>query len=797
MVYGTSTYFQKGNTTSTYDVNGNVIYVEDKFGQDKNRSFEVNTQGHILQKTENGESQHYYYVNGNPIGSAGELTDADFDYNYTPVSESYPGTIPGSHVVTAGDTLQSIALAVFGDSKLWYLIADANGISSDSDLKVGKSLIIPNNVTNIHNSYDTFKPYDPKEIIGDTRPTLPDPPPKKSGGGGCGGIGRLIVSVVSFVVANLIAPGAGGTFLQHFFAAAVGNMAGQVVGMAIGVQDGFNWGAVAAAGLSAGIMKGTTFGQNITKMAGSTEIGQAMLGGAAQNIIGQGINIVTGQQDRFDWAGVAVAAIAAPITNNINAAIVGPGKLFEKGTFGGDLAGGLVGGAVSQGTRILVTGKGKMQWGQIAADAFGNAIGNSIVRSLKPQPVAPVVQKKQVAAQGQAGNGLVCAGDLIGEDNLIVYEQMMRMSNNSDLSWLIANSDNPYGVYSMLAAGESNGHGYDYPDKPSLNFSMEQLQAYNAAIEEGYGLGKAYEMALVADIKRQTDNLAYSVKLSGLDTLAGIKSYRRYEVLSAALMSYDSYHKESFKYVLPEGVSRVKSDSELHQVGLTHEMLDQNHVNGYFAALYKDENRVSFIDGEPHYVLANRGTEANEPISNFMALYRDMESNTVNAMSSLAGQYDQAVIIAKILISNTRGNVTFTGHSLGGGLASLQAVSTRQPAITFNAAGVSDELLRKLEISADPSRYVDAYYLKGDGLSAIQGAGYLKIPRPIQSGGGHVRTNVDLPEAIGNRYELRAFAPQIEKSVNSIRSTKIGYFQSHYMVTFILSTQGNFGVGGL
>lgn len=105
------------------DVNGNLTAASETFATSKNRSFVADAAGHILQKTENGKTQNYFYANGKPLGSSGALGAADFDFNYTPVSAQYPASTPGSYVVSAGDTLRGIALAVFGDAQLWYLTA--------------------------------------------------------------------------------------------------------------------------------------------------------------------------------------------------------------------------------------------------------------------------------------------------------------------------------------------------------------------------------------------------------------------------------------------------------------------------------------------------------------------------------------------------------------------------------------------------------------------------------------------------------------------------------------------------
>ena len=45
-----------------------------------------------------------------------------------------PGAV---YTARAGDTLASIAQAVYGDASLWYLIADANGLRGDAVLAAG------------------------------------------------------------------------------------------------------------------------------------------------------------------------------------------------------------------------------------------------------------------------------------------------------------------------------------------------------------------------------------------------------------------------------------------------------------------------------------------------------------------------------------------------------------------------------------------------------------------------------------------------------------------------------------
>jgi LysM repeat protein len=130
---------------------------------------------------------------------------ADFNFGYQPINGNYPTASPGSYQVANGDTLQSIAQGAYGDSALWYRIADANGLADNSDLRTGQTLSIPNRVGTVHNSgansavgaSGTFKPYDPSKVQGDTTPNLPAP---QAEDGGCGGFGQILVIIVAIVV---------------------------------------------------------------------------------------------------------------------------------------------------------------------------------------------------------------------------------------------------------------------------------------------------------------------------------------------------------------------------------------------------------------------------------------------------------------------------------------------------------------------------------------------------------------------------------------------------------------------
>lgn len=52
-----------------------------------------------------------------------------------------------NHVIIAGETLSSIAQKYYGDSKLWFVLADINNIYNPLDLQRGFILLIPDKDT--------------------------------------------------------------------------------------------------------------------------------------------------------------------------------------------------------------------------------------------------------------------------------------------------------------------------------------------------------------------------------------------------------------------------------------------------------------------------------------------------------------------------------------------------------------------------------------------------------------------------------------------------------------------------
>ncbi|MBJ6979797.1 DUF2974 domain-containing protein [Luteimonas sp. MC1895] len=138
-------------------------------------------------------------------------------------------------------------------------------------------------------------------------------------------------------------------------------------------------------------------------------------------------------------------------------------------------------------------------------------------------------------------------------------------------------------------------------------------------------------------------------------------------------------------------------------------------AEGFDAAIYQNE--------QGQYVVAYRGTDDWG-----LAPSGDADDNGLQGLGFETGQYRDAVALAEAAQrAFGEGNVAFTGHSLGGGLASAASLATGIPGVTFNAAGISDQTLESLGFNpnavrddAADSGQLRRYIVNGDPLNAAQ-----------------------------------------------------------------------------
>ncbi|GBF58721.1 hypothetical protein PbB2_02409 [Candidatus Phycosocius bacilliformis] len=175
--------------------------------------------------------------------------------------------------------MQAVAASLWGDSGLWYKLAQANGLSGDVALSAGQTLRIPAGV--MRNTYNaaTITPTDPTDTLGDVNPTTPQAaPPKKQK---CGVVGQIFLVIIAIAVIAITkgaatkfvtgllkaATGvttlsatatAAATFVGSGLAAAAGSVVSQAVGVATGIQEKFSWKDVGMAFISGGLAGGAS-----------------------------------------------------------------------------------------------------------------------------------------------------------------------------------------------------------------------------------------------------------------------------------------------------------------------------------------------------------------------------------------------------------------------------------------------------------------------------------------------------------------------------------------------------------
>lgn len=215
-------------------------------------------------------------------------------------------------------------------------------------------------------------------------------------------------------------------------------------------------------------------------------------------------------------------------------------------------------------------------------------------------------------------------------------------------------------------------------------------------------------------------------------------SANRTELRAHALLAEDVYNDRA----TPPAGYRTASAQDLQALRLDPGVLE---VGDLRARVY-----VTGSGDDTRYTVAFRGTEGQG----------DWIANAQQGAGGDSLHYRQALVIGqRIKNSPLASRVDFTGHSLGGGLASAAAVASGRPADTFNAAGLHENTIRQANgiRGGGTAGRVDAYYVSGEVLSALQDGGDRVAGGLL---GGLLGAAVaDAPSAYGTRHKLDAARP--------------------------------------
>ncbi|WMV73564.1 phospholipase [Xenorhabdus griffiniae] len=194
------------------------------------------------------------------------------------------------------------------------------------------------------------------------------------------------------------------------------------------------------------------------------------------------------------------------------------------------------------------------------------------------------------------------------------------------------------------------------------------------------------------------------------------------------------------------------SDEDLSKLGIDPDTLN-DYSTGFQAGVYHNKGL---------YIVSFTGS--NE-LQDFMVSIRQ-------GLGFNEKQYNQAVELAHKSLEVFGENVIFTGHSLGGGLATVAALATGKPAVIYNSVSVSDATLKYMGVSPEVARemadsgLIRHYTVQHDWL------GNLQKTLPIRQPMGHeveLKYEYELESIwdvmLPNRYGLHTFKAHFLEAV--------------------------------
>lgn len=196
-------------------------------------------------------------------------------------------------------------------------------------------------------------------------------------------------------------------------------------------------------------------------------------------------------------------------------------------------------------------------------------------------------------------------------------------------------------------------------------------------------------------------------------------------VFEMSVLSDDSYGGSD--YLADTNYKKILNSEDLSEGDSMKEILKMLNFlegkSGFNAELYKNDRL-----GE--YTIAFEGSQMN-PSKRIDFIDDWWNTNKKQGLGEIPNQYIIAAYIAEHLPKDVK--INFTGHSLGGALASLCGAITGKPTYTFNAEGVNDNILKAYNLPTDDTNRfsnIKAYHTSNDLLSNTQDVTGKKIAAP-------------------------------------------------------------------
>jgi len=374
--------------------------------------------------------------------------------------------------------------------------------------------------------------------------------------------------------------------------------------------------------------------------------------------------------------------------------------------------------------------------------------GDSIPWTKKEKQMEQGIDRDQQALQGTDSSAAVVTGtDARGTDATGGGSGSGKVSNGTP--WSNANPDNngnhfAYGHYkngSGGTTGTGNAPGdflyFYHPDHLGSTSYVTDANGEVYQHLEYFAFGETF-----VEEHSNTERTPYLFNGKELDEETGLYYYgARYydprtsiwqsvDPLAAKMPAWSPYsmnYDNPVKFIDPNGEKPTPAEAARMAAHVYGDKKDDILIGGWrvssrdFGVKLQDETGLKslvyerVVDGKvTEYCYATAGTEFN---------VLDIGADAVQP-AGISAQYHSSAANAQKISDKLPGmELTFTGHSLGGGEAALNALVTDRSAITFNAAGVSD--LTKFSEGTWRTPFksednIDAYIMRTDPLNNIQ-----------------------------------------------------------------------------
>jgi hypothetical protein len=373
---------------------------------------------------------------------------------------------------------------------------------------------------------------------------------------------------------------------------------------------------------------------------------------------------------------------------------------------------------------------------------------SSTSRSSTPQTQAAIEVLGSLQGQDAAFNQAIGS---LSDQQLKTVLNASRGETVKDNTWPVSNQTtfNAQGLGNIQQVAETTG------DKATqarvLNGVNEQISTFRAADTVNTADGNRLEKSFIPAIPNSAEQVTAKQEqiAAQQQRIADLRAVGTPEALALAdqlqkdyharelgNLASDVYHWESAAAhaQAPVGWTRASESPEvLARYGLTQADLRPD-ASGFRAEIYVPDPAILGPDAKP--VLSFKGTTASSP--------EDWANNFTQGTGGQTDYYDRAMRIATQVNNATGGEVEFTGHSLGGGLASAASAVTGVNTVTFNSAGLHANTAARFlsnsnAVPFDTNRTVQPYQVNGEILTTLQESAKDIDPMRAEQLGGVVR----------------------------------------------------------